>query len=90
MDIDFWLQKKAARHQSKFYTNDEVIRAFADTEAAHYDVGIEPLVNALKSVRTGTNDMTMLHNYFLMVADCVVGLGSDLLFERASVDCQQS
>jgi hypothetical protein len=90
MDIDFWLQKKAARHQSRCYTNDEVIRAFADTEAAHYDVGMEPLVNALKSVRTGTNDMTMLHNYFLMVAECVVRLGSGLLFERASVDCQDA
>ena len=90
MDIDFWLQKKAARHQSKCYTNDEVIRAFADTEAAHYDVGIEPLVNALKSVQTGTNDMTMLHNYFLMVAECVVRLGSGLLVDRASVDCEEA
>lgn len=83
MDIDFWLRKNAARHQLKCYTNDEVIRAFADTEAAHYDVGVEPLVDALRSIRPGTNDMTMLHNYFLMVAECVMALGNGLLAERA-------
>lgn len=88
MDIDFWLQKKAARHQSKLYTNDEVIRAFSDTEGAHYDIGVEPLVNALKSIQRGTNEMTMLHDYLLVVAQCVIVLGANLLNSKAAIGNQ--
>jgi hypothetical protein len=88
MDIDFWLQKKAARYQSNLYTNDEVIRAFADTEGAHYDIGVEPLVNALKSIQRGTNEMTMLHDYLLVVAQCVMVLGANLLNSKAAIGNQ--
>ena len=79
MDIDGWLQKRAARGQAKLYTNDEVIRAFADTEGAHYDIGIEPLVYMLKRISAGTDQLTLLHDYFLAVGECVAALGSYVL-----------
>jgi hypothetical protein len=79
MDIDVWLEQQAARGQARHYTNDEVIRAFADTEGAHYDIGIEPLVYMLKRISAGTDELTLLHDYFLAVGECVAALGSYVL-----------
>ncbi len=82
MDLDYWLQMQSANMNEKLYTNDEVVRAFADTEGAHYDNGVEPLVQALKRINHFRAEMTMLHKFFLMTAECVLAIGEYVLQEK--------
>ncbi len=87
MDIDYWLQLKSAHVNGKPYTNNEIILAFANTEGAHYDKGIEPLVAALKKIRFGVNnkEFTLLNHYLLKVSGCVLELGRYVLNELHSI-----
>lgn len=62
MDLDYWLQEQAANLGSKPYTNNEILLAFANTEASHYDVGVEPLVRTLKSMKQNDSARTILHD----------------------------
>ena len=47
MDIDVWLNLQHVSINGRDYTNNDVLRAVADTTGSHYDASIEPLVEAL-------------------------------------------
>jgi hypothetical protein len=86
IDIDFWLQMHSGCKHLVKYTNNEIIRSFADTEGAHYDNGIDPFVDSLRSISFNNEEKTMLHEYFLRVAECVIALGEFIIKNAQQVD----
>lgn len=89
IDIDFWLQMHSGCHHSVKYTNNDIIRSFADTEGAHYDNDIDPFVNSLRSICLNNDERTMLHEYFLMVAECVIALGEYIIQKAQQGDAPE-
>ncbi|WP_425409010.1 hypothetical protein [Hyphococcus sp.] len=82
MDLDFWLNAEKAHCNGSAYSNNAIIRAYADTEAAHYDEGIEPLVASLKEmsvVNPHGSPMMALHTFLLNVAKSVMPLCDQVL-----------
>lgn len=85
MDLDFWLGLSTLELKGLRYTNSQIILAFADTEGAHYDPGVHPLVSALKRLR-GISlhgpPMERLHSFLLDVALAVMSLSERVLANR--------
>ncbi|MDV6333233.1 hypothetical protein [Asticcacaulis sp. 201] len=75
VDLDRWLRMPGAWLGEQKYTHNAIIRAFADTEADHYDLGEEPLIAELRKHSVGgTVQNNQLHAYLIGVADTMLSL----------------
>lgn len=54
MDIDVWLDTRAANIHGRAYTHNDVLRAIADTEGSHHDPSVEPILDLIKSIETSS------------------------------------
>ncbi len=87
MDLDVWLEQDDSflgmdntdKELLKKYTNNKVIRAFADKEAAHYDRELDPLITYFKQIQTPNG--SWLHTYFVSVGECVLKIGEDVVLK---------
>jgi hypothetical protein len=86
-DLDVWLEKEdsflGTDKKLLKYTNNKTIRAFADREAAHYDRKCDPLITYFKQIQTP--NALFLQDYFVAVAQCILGMGDSVLVTRKGV-----
>jgi hypothetical protein len=86
MDLDYWLALRTLELKGSRYSNSQVILAFANTEGAHYDLGTDPLVAALRQVRGVSLHgprMEWLHRFLLDVAVAAISLSKSVLDRSA-------
>lgn len=82
MDLAYWLQLPTTLTRDRAYTNDETIRAIADTRGSHFDPSLEPLVDDLRAIMKGLSNygpVTMYNDFLLSVARVADSLSSRVI-----------
>src|SRR5665213_2209349 len=87
VDLDVWLGLPGAAVEGKAYTNNDMVRAIGDTVGAHFDPDLEPLVEMLESMQSGTQIglLSEFDRWVLSTAYGVKRAGEDLLSELAGI-----
>ncbi len=81
MDIDVWLDLRHVSIKGSDYTNNDVLRAVADTTGSHYDASIGPLVEALRSIRLSPEYVTMINTMLVNAGKVALALNERVLKE---------
>jgi hypothetical protein len=79
MDLDIWLDRKRASIKGESpYNNNDILRAIAEMQGAHYDPSILPLIDYLNSIELGSggaeSPSTLLRQFLLNVGQTIIGL----------------
>ena len=76
VDLDVWLDLPAGLVDNKIHTNRMMIKSFGDTIGSHYDKDELPIVNVLKSMKSGLSgkDANLIIVYLKEVAETVLEL----------------
>ena len=82
-DLDLWLASAAARVDGISYSQNQVLRAVADTLGAHQDPDVEPLIDQLRKQLSGSpiGAVSIMDLWLLSLANTCAALGRDLLKE---------
>ena len=82
LDIDFWLTLKQATIDGVPYSNNEILRAIADTSGSHHDSDADPLVYKLNTIKVSRFVESTTSIILQAVSECVVCLAK-FVIERA-------
>ena len=85
MDLDEWLEMKQANVEKKDYTNNDLLRAIADTCGTHYDSSVPPILDFLQINLAGPGGKSMMIHKLLEISRVSVSL-CDIVLDAERAD----
>jgi hypothetical protein len=85
IDLEDWLQSRSVWLYGRYYSNEKLVKAFADKEVVHVDSQTEPICDALRTIES-EKGYSYLVEWFVGVANMIIDVYDHRIANRTQIN----